>query len=193
ASDEQMKLIGQIERSRMEQVQCYAGVRGSHNIAEASDVADEKMKLYERLWWTHVHQEVRVAKTRWVVLRWPHSAMAQAAGMSTEAFEDFYFRVCAGVDYEKMKSAMIPLRDLMNRTDQVHITGRGTDLRFSIKGIGAVGCWGDRNIPDGECFTCPVQDSVNGMIQFNCETLYRGTVFNNVRLRFSSGRIVEAN
>jgi aminopeptidase len=192
ASDEQMKLIGRVERERMEAVQCYIGVRGSHNISEMSDVPKEKMDLYERHWWTHVHQEVRVPKTRWVVLRWPHPAMAQAAGMSSEAFEDFYFRVCAGVDYDKMKQAMMPLKDLMNRTDQVHITSPGTDLRFSIKGIGAVGCWGDRNIPDGECFTCPVRDSVNGTIQFNCETLYRGTVFDGIRFRFSNGKIVEA-
>src|SRR5205085_7937563 len=132
-------------------------------------------------------------KTRWVVLRWPRPSMAQAAGMSSEAFEDFYFRVCAGVDYVKMRQAMQPLEDLMRKTDRVHITGPGTDLSFIIKGIGAVGCWGERNIPDGECFTCPVKESVNGTIQYNCETLYRGTTFNNIRLRFREGKIVEAS
>src|SRR2546428_14058059 len=103
--------------------------------------------------------------------------MAQAANLSTEAFEDFYFRVCAGVDYAKMADEAEPLADLMRRTDRVRIAGPGTELTFSIKGIGAKPCNGDRNIPDGECFTCPVRDSVNGTIQFNCETLYRGTVF----------------
>ena len=180
ATEAQMKLIGEVERQRMEAVQCYIGVRGSHNISEMSDVPREKMDLYEKLWWKPVHTEIRVPKTRWVVLRWPHPAMAQSAGMSTKAFEDFYFRVCAGVDYAKMHQAMKPLEELMRRTDQVHITGPGTDLRFSIKGIGAVGCWGERNIPDGECFTCPVRDSVNGTIQFNCETLYRGTIFSGI-------------
>jgi aminopeptidase len=193
ATEEQMKTIGAVERARMEAVQCYMGVRGSHNIAEMSDVPREKMDLYEKHWWHHVHSQVRVTKTKWVVLRWPHPAMAQSAGMSTEAFEDFYFRVCAGVDYEKMRLAMKPLEDLMRNTDQVHISGPGTDLTFSIKGIGAVGCWGARNIPDGECFTCPVKDSVNGTIAFNCETLYRGTVFNNIRLVMKSGRVAEAS
>lgn len=192
ASEDQMKLIGAVERQRMEAVQCYIGVRGSNNISEMSDIPRAKMDLYERHWWAHVHQEVRVTKTRWVVMRWPLPSMAQSAGMSTEAFEDFYFRVCAGVDYAKMQRSMKPLEDLMNKTDQVHITAPGTDLRFSIKGIGAVGCWGQRNIPDGECFTCPVKDSVEGVIQFNCETLYRGTVFNGIRLRFEKGKIVEA-
>jgi len=187
-----MKLIGQVERLRMENVQCYAGIRGSHNISETSDVPSEKMDLYEKFWWKHVHSEVRVPKTRWVVLRWPHPSMAQAAGMSTEAFEDFYFRVCAGVDYAKMRDAMKPLEDLMRRTDRVRILSPGTELNFSIKGIGAVGCYGERNIPDGECFTCPVRDSVNGVIQFNCETMYRGTIFNGIRLEFKNGKVIAA-
>src|SRR4051794_5595716 len=177
----------------MERAQCYVGIRGSNNISEMSDVAKDRMDLYERLWWTPVHVQVRVPKTRWVVLRWPNASMAQAAGMSTEAFEDFYFRVCAGVDYAKMRDAMRPLEDLMRRTDRVRITGPGWELAFSIKGIGAVGCWGERNVPDGECFTCPVRDSVNGTIQYNCETLYRGTVFNNVRLTFKNGKVVDAS
>jgi aminopeptidase len=192
ATEAQMKLIGQIERQRMQAVQCYCGVRGSHNITEMADVPTDRMSLYEKYWWTPVHQEVRVPKTRWVVLRWPTPSMAQAAGLSTEAFEDFYFRVCAGVDYGKMQRAMAPLHRLMDRTDKVKITGPGTELTFSKKGIATIPCFGERNIPDGEIFTCPVRDSVNGVIQFNCETLYRGTVFNNVRLVFKDGQITEA-
>jgi aminopeptidase len=119
--------------------------------------------------------------------------MAQSAGMSTEAFEDFYFRVCGGVDYKQMERAVEPLKALMAATDRVHITGPGTDLTFSIKGIGAVPCTGHRNIPDGECFTAPVRNSVNGTLQYNCDTVYRGTVFSGVRFRFENGKIVEAD
>jgi aminopeptidase len=181
-----------VDKARMEQMQCYIGLRGSHNIAEMSDVPRDKMTMYEKLYWSPVHSNTRVGKTRWVVLRWPTPSMAQAANMSTEAFEDFYFRVCAGVDYAKMAKAGQPLHDLFNQTDQVHITGPGTDLRFSIKGIPAEGCYGDRNIPDGELFSAPVKDSVNGTLQYNCETLYRGTVFNNILLKFKNGKAVEA-
>lgn len=191
-TEEQMSLLGKIEKARMEAVDCYAGVRGSHNISEMSDVPREKMDLYERLWWKPVHSDVRVPKTKWVVLRWPHPSMAQAANMSTEAFEDFYFRVCAGVDYPAMDRAMQPLKTLMDKTDRVRISGPGTELAFSIKGIGAVGCSGERNIPDGELFTCPVKDSINGILQYNCETMYRGTLFNNIKLTFKNGKIVDA-
>lgn len=193
ATVEQMTFIAEVEKRRMEGVQCYIGARGTHNIAELSDVPPERMSLYEKHWWREVHSETRVKKTRWVVLRWPHPAMAQAAGMSTEAFEDFYFRVCAGVDYAAMERAMKPLEELMLKTDRVHIKGPGTDLHFSIKGIGVVGCSGERNIPDGEMYSCPVKDSVNGTVQYNCETLYRGTVFNGIALEFKNGKIIRAS
>ncbi|HEX8325520.1 MAG TPA: aminopeptidase [Tepidisphaeraceae bacterium] len=189
---EQMQFIGQVEQQRMDGMQCYAGVRGSHNIAEMSDVPPEKMELYEKLWWAPVHQSIRVPKTRWVVLRWPNPSMAQNAGMSTEAFEEFYFRVCAGVDYAKMAEASRPLADLMTAANDVRLVGPGTDLRFSIKGIGAIPCTGERNIPDGECFTSPVKDSIDGTLLYNAETIYRGQVFKDIALTFRSGKIVDA-
>jgi len=133
----------------------------------------------------------RVNKTRWCVLRWPTPSMAQAANMSTEAFEDFYFDVCT-MDYARMSRAMEPLEQRMRAADAVRLVSPGTELTFSIKGIGAKMCKGDRNIPDGEVFSCPVKDSVNGVIQFNTPTLYSGTRFENVRLEFKDGKIVSA-
>src|SRR5262249_19070225 len=100
--------------------------------------------------------------------------------------------VCTEVDYEQMAKTLEPLHTLMDRTDRVRITGPGTDLTFRKKGIPTIPCSGSRNIPDGEIFTCPVRDSVHGVIQFNCETLYRGTIFNNIRLTFKDGKIIEA-
>jgi aminopeptidase len=117
--------------------------------------------------------------------------MAQSAGLSTEAFEDLYFEVCT-MDYHKMAQAMVPLEKRMRRADRVRIAGPGTDLTFSIKGIGAKMCRGDRNIPDGEVFSCPVKNSLNGRIQFNTPTLYAGTKFENVCLEFKNGRVVGA-
>jgi aminopeptidase len=133
----------------------------------------------------------RVNDTKWVVLRWPTPAMAQQAGMSTEKFEDFYFDVCT-LDYARMIPGMKALKSLMDATDRVQIKGPGTDLRFSIKGIGSRECGGERNIPDGEVFSCPVKDSVEGVIQYNAPTVYLGTSFDSIRLVFKQGRIVEA-
>jgi aminopeptidase len=190
-SFEQWQQIADIERAQMEKMQCYIGARGSLNVAELSDVPTEKQKIYEQTVWKQVHHDVRVKKTRWVVLRWPNAAMAQLADMSTEAFEDFYFNVCT-LDYAKMSVAMRPLQSLMNRTDKVRLLGPGTDLSFSIRDIAAICCDGKVNIPDGEVFTAPVRDSINGVIQFNSPTLYRGITHQDVRLVFQQGKVVEA-
>jgi len=152
-------------------------------------VPPEKMKLIGRK--MRPVQDQRVKKTKWVVLRWPTPSMAQLAGMSTEAFEDFYFDVCT-LDYRKLLPGMKALKRLMEKTDSVQIKGPGTDLRFSVKGIPAVICGGDRNIPDGEVFTAPVKDSVEGHVTFNAPSIYQGTAFDGIRLEFEGGKIVAA-
>jgi len=189
-SREHARLVRDIELSRMKKVQAYIAVRGSLNANENADVPAEQMALYSRITRPVLNQ--RVDKTRWCVLRWPSPSMAQGAGMSTEAFERLYFDVCT-MDYRKMARAMAPLQQRMKKADRVQIKGPGTDLSFSIKGIGAKMCKGDRNIPDGEVFSCPVKTSINGSIQFNTPTLYSGTKFENVRLVFKEGRVVEAS
>lgn len=183
-------LMRDIEMFRMKRVDAYIAMRGSANATEASDVPSDKMQLFSRVLRPVLNH--RVNKTRWVVLRWPSPSMAQAAGMSTEAFENFYFDVCT-MDYPRMAKAMLPLERRMKKADRVHLKSPGTDLRFSIKGIGAQMCKGDRNIPDGEVFSCPVKKSVNGHIQFNTPTLYAGTRFENVRLEFRDGKIIGAS
>ncbi|MEM7051044.1 MAG: aminopeptidase [Acidobacteriota bacterium] len=192
ASAEQMQLIGETEAHRMKQVQAYIGVRGNPNIAEWSDVPKDKMNLYNDLCWRPVHLDIRIKEHRWVVLRWPSPSMAQLANCSTEAFEDFYFRVC-NLDYSRMAKAMEPLVELMERTDRVRLVAPGTDLRFSIRDIPAIPCDGRANIPDGEVFTAPVRDSIAGTIQFNSPTIYQGVAHNDIRLEFENGRIVAAS
>ena len=182
-------LVLDVELHRMKRVQAYIALRGSGNANEASDVPSEKMALYTKV--LRPLLNYRINQTRWCVLRWPTPSMAQAANMSTEAFENFYFDVCT-MNYPRMARAMTPLQTRMKRANRVQIKGPGTDLAFSIKGIGARMCKGDRNIPDGEVFSCPVRNSITGAIQFNTPTLYAGTRFENVRLEFREGRVVKA-
>jgi aminopeptidase len=190
-SDEQLQLIADTEALRMKNVQAYIGLRGSKNVTEMSDVPDERMKAYQKIWWRPVHGDIRVRKTRWVVLRYPTPSMAQSAGMSTDGFEDFFFDVCT-MDYAKMSRAMQPLQKRMEAADKVKIVGPGTELAFSIKGIPAVACDGKLNIPDGEVFSAPVRDSINGTVQFNTPTIYNGIRFDNIRLEFKAGQIIKA-
>lgn len=183
--------IADVEKYEMERMTAYIALRGSDNYAEAADVPGDVQSMWQRVYATPVVFETRVPKTKWVALRWPTSAMAQQAGMSTPAFEKFYFDVCT-LDYARMKTACQPLKDLMDDTDIVEIKGPGTDFSFSIKGIGSVPCTGHRNIPDGECFSAPVKESVNGVVQFNTVSLYQGTEFKDIRYVIRHGRIEEA-
>jgi aminopeptidase len=185
----QATTIRDLELFRMKKMQAYIAIRGADNMNENSDVPSDRVQLYSKV--IRPVQDYRVNRTRWCVLRWPTPGMAQAAGMSTEAFEKLYFDVCT-LDYARMARAMVPLERLMARTDRVRLKGPGTDLSFSIKGIGAKKCEGTRNIPDGEVFSCPVKTSVNGTLQYNTPTLYAGTKFENVRLVFKDGKIIEA-
>lgn len=192
ASAEQMQVYCQRDLDFMKQMQCYIGVRGAHNIAEMSDVPEEKTNIVREYHQQPV-QDWRVDNTRWVVLRWPTPSMAQLAGMSTEQFENFFFDVCT-LDYARMAEAEKPLAERMMRTDIVRIYGPlDTDITFSIKDMPAVPCAGERNIPDGEVFTAPLKYSVNGVIHFNTGTIENGKLYDNIRLCCKDGKIVEAS
>lgn len=191
ASEEQLRLIGEMELNWMKKMDGYIGIRGGLNINEMSDVPQEKMKLYQEYILKPVHFQERVNNTRWVVLRYPSPSFAQLAGTSSEAFETFYFDVCT-MDYEKMEAAMQPLKKMMEKADRIHIKGPDTDLQFSIQGIPVIGCAATHNIPDGEVFTAPVRESVNGFIKFNTPTIYQGVSFSDIDLRFENGKVVEA-
>ncbi|PKG24956.1 aminopeptidase [Niallia nealsonii] len=191
AKEEQYEMMASFEANVMSQMDAYIGLRSGDNINELADIPADKMKIEGGTIGKKVHREIRVPKTRWVVLRYPNSSMAQLAKMSTEAFEDFYFDVC-NLDYSKMDKAMDNLMELMNRTDKVKITGQGTDLTFSIKDIPAIKCSGQMNIPDGEVYTAPVRDSINGVLTYNTPSPYQGFTFENVKLTFKNGKIIEA-
>ena len=190
ATEEQLKILAENEAAKMRQMDCYIGVRGEDNLAEMSDVPEDKLALYDKLYMNPVHHEIRVPHTKWVVLRYPAPSMAQSAHQSLEAFEDYYFNVC-NLDYSKMSKAMDSLVELMNKTDKVRLTAKNTDITFSIKDIPAIKCDGACNIPDGEVYTAPVRDSVNGTITYNTPSEYNSFTFENVSLTFENGKIVK--
>ena len=188
---QQIEQLTAWDAARMSEMDAYISLRGNDNFMENADIPPETDDLYQSIYFKKVHHEIRVAKTKWCVLRYPSPSMAQLSGMSTEAFEDFYFDVC-NLDYGKMDQAMEPLKELMDRTDRVPVVGPGTALGFSIKGIGAIKCVGNKNIPDGEVYTAPVRDSVNGTISFNTPSRYSGFTFDSVSLTLKDGKIVKS-
>lgn len=189
ASEEQLTFNADLLLRQMKGMDAYIAVRAGDNISELSDVPKEQLKLQSKIYDDVLNE--RVNNSKWVVLRYPNGSMAQLANMSTHAFEDFYYKVC-NLDYGKMSLAMNALVELLQKTDKVHIIGPGTDLKFSIKDIPAIKCAGECNIPDGEVYTAPVRESVNGTITYNVPSLYQGTVYENVQLTFENGKIIQA-
>lgn len=190
-NEETAELWAKFAALRMDEMDCYIGIRGGNNSFETGDVPNDEMELYQKYYMHPVHHERRVKNTRWVILRYPNDSMSQLSGMSTEAFEDFYFSVC-NLDYSVMNKAMDSLKDLMEKTDKVRIVAKDTDLEFSIKGMNAIKCAGNYNIPDGEIYTAPIKTSVNGVITYNAPSIKNGVKFENVRLVFENGKIIDA-
>lgn len=190
-TETQASEMAEFEIARMKQMKAYIAIRAGDNVSEMGAVPSDKMKIYMSRYMNPLHSEQRVKHTRWCILRYPNHSMAQLAGMATDVFEDFYFKVC-NLDYSKMSIAMDSLVKVMEKTDKVRITGKGTDLSFSIKNLPAIKCDGKMNIPDGEVFTAPVKDSVNGVISYNAPAVYQGVTFENIRLEFKDGKIINA-
>ena len=190
-TEEQLNLRANVDKELMDKMQAYIGVRSGANTYELADISPENLQLLSKLYNYPVHTNIRVAKTKWVILRYPNASMAQLANMSQEAFSEFYYDVC-NLDYGKMNKAMDPLKLLLDKTDKVHIKGPGTDLRFSIKDIPTIKCAGECNIPDGEIYTSPVRDSVNGIITFNTPSLHAGFTYEKVKLTFENGKVTQA-
>ena len=187
---DQIKGYAKFHTRLMDDMQCYIGINGSDNPFEMTTLSSANTELWTKLYSQPVHTERRIKKTRWCVMRWPSKAMAQMAGVSHKEFTEFYFNVCL-VDYKKMSLEMEPLVALMNKTDKVRLVADGTDVSFSIKNIPAIKCDGHLNIPDGEVYTAPVADSINGKIKFNAPALYRGTIFSNITITFKDGVAID--
>ncbi|MBD3268163.1 aminopeptidase [bacterium] len=189
-TEDTFQKLGEVLLAEMKQAQVFIGVRGTNNVFELADVPKKKLDLYDKHVVKPVHIEQRVKHTRWVVLRYPNAAMCQLAQKSTEAFQTFYYDVCC-MDYAKMNNAVEPLQALMNQTDRVRIVGPQTELTFSIKDIPAKRCSGQCNIPDGECYTAPVKDSVNGTVFFNAPSVHEGILYDSIKITFQDGKAVD--
>ncbi len=189
STEERQKIETGWDVQALSDIDAYISVTAEENDAEFSAVSPGIMQMRSRV--RKPWSDIVTNRKKWVLLGWPTVGQAQKARMPYSEFCDFILDVSC-VDYAEMGRRMRPLCALMSRTDRVHIIGPGTDLSFSIKGIPNVPCAGENNIPDGEVFTAPVKDSVEGTLAYNTPCPYHGKVYNKVSLEFSKGRIVRA-
>lgn len=173
----------------MKQMDVFIGIRASENIYENSQASKDANKAYSENFLKPVHFDERVNNTKWCIMRYPSPAFAMNAKLPTREFTKFYYDACL-VDYAKLKSAMEPLEKRLRATDEIHLKGEGTDIKFSVKGQNWVPCFGAHNIPDGEIFTSPILDSVNGHITY-APSVYQGKPFEFVKLVVENGVVVD--
>ncbi len=191
-NSKQMRGFTDIHLSLMKQMDCYIGIDGCGNIFDLAELPETGKELLQDVFDREVVFQERVPNTRWCKLRYPNDSMAQLSRMPTAEFQEHFFKVCS-LDYAALSKRMDPLKSLMEKTDRVRILGPGTDLSFSIRDIPVVKCSGEMNLPDGEIYTAPVRDSIEGEILFNTPSVYQGELFEGMRLKFSKGKILEAS
>lgn len=189
ASKAQLAYFPQHRLDFMKQVTVFIAIGAAENSKVMAQADQANMIAYAKV--TRPIVDQRVKHTRWVITRYPTHGGAQEAGMSLEEYEDYLLASCC-IDWRAESKKQEKLKKLMDRTDRVRILASDTDLSFSIKGLPGIKCDGRYNIPDGEVFTAPVRDSVDGFITYNCPSLYQGKEFTNIRLQFSAGKIVQA-
>lgn len=189
ANDKRIELIRQIREFEVDHFDAYIHIRYNVNDYESKEIPNEIRKKQNLA--LLKYSDIRVNKRKWVLLNYPSDVDAYKAKMPTLDFQRFAFDVMT-VDYQKMDRLVAPLKKLMDKTDKVRIVSPGTDLTFSIKGMGSVPCTGKMNIPDGELYSAPVKKSVNGKITYNTPCPYQGMVFHHVSLEFKDGKIVKA-
>ncbi len=188
-SEKQIQFLPEWEMEKIKKMDVFIGACGETNGYDLNDIPAEKISLRSKTVRPLVDERVR--NTRWCVTDVPTDYNAILAEMSTHEYFDYYFQACLQ-DYEAMKVNNQALKDLMEKTDRVKIIAEGTLLEFSIKDIGVQSCYGNNNIPDGEVFTAPVKESVEGVFSCNIPSFQQGREWSNIRLTFLHGRIVDA-
>jgi aminopeptidase len=189
ATKPQLGFFPQHKLDFMKQVNAFIAISAADNSMVMANADPEKMIAYAKV--MRPIQDWRVKNTKWVITRYPTHGGAQEAKMSLEEYEDYVFAACC-IDWAAESRKQEKLKKLMDKADRIRITASDTDLSFSIAGLPGIKCDGRFNIPDGEVFTAPVKDSVEGYITYNCPTIYQGKEFNGICLEFSKGKIVKA-
>lgn len=187
AKEEQLSYFPQHKMDFMKKVDVYIGISAAENSMEMATANQENIVTYDKLMRPILNE--RVKNSRWVVCRYPTHGAAQDAKMSLDEYEEFLFGAC-NIDWNEISVKQEKLKSMMDKAASVRIVASDTDLHFSIEGMNAQKCDGHRNMPDGEVYTAPLKESVEGYITYNCPSIYQGKEFNEVRFEFKRGKIV---
>ncbi|MBI5971334.1 MAG: aminopeptidase [Deltaproteobacteria bacterium] len=189
ANDDQIRNFPKTKLFEAKNIDCAITIRAASNKKALSNVDPKRIAARSKV--IRPISEVIVNETRWVLCNFPTNALAQEADMSLEEYERFLYNA-TNIDWMAVRRKEEKLKNAMDRAKEIHIVGKDTDLKISIKGRKAIPCCGERNMPDGEVFLSPVEDSAEGHIFYEMPAIYQGREVTGIRLRFSKGRVVDA-
>ena len=188
-NESRLEHLKKIKEFEVQNYDAFIQIHSSFNDYESKNVPKEMIKKYGSM--VQELDDIRINEREWVLLNYPTDLDAYKAKMTTADFNEFALEVMT-VDYAQMSKDIAPLKELMEKTDKVRIVSPRTDITFSIKGMPAIPCTGEKNIPDGEIYSAPIKTSVNGTITYNTPSPYQGNVYNHVSLTFENGKIINA-
>jgi aminopeptidase len=202
ATDVQLEWVSPLSSWAAEEADCRIAIGADTNTRELSGVDPERQTKRQAS--TRHLMETTMRRTaegdhRWVYTLFPTNAYAADAEMSLSDFEDFYFRACLADDsdplgaWDRESKECRRLAEWIQGHEEVHVVAEGTDIRLGIADRTFIPCSGDKNMPDGEFFTGPIEDSVEGEVTFHLPAVIGGREVSGVRLRFESGKIVDAS
>lgn len=202
ASDEQLDFVSPLARHLTEHADVRIRVQASSNPRELSQVDPARQVRRQRASVTLMERMMErsaAGELRWAICQFPTDGYAAEAEMSLTAYEDFVYGACLCdrddpvAAWRQHAGELERLAAWVEGRDEVHIRGPGTDLRLSVAGRRFIAADGRRNMPDGEFFTGPVEDSAEGEISFQLPTMFGGREVGGVRLRFQAGQVVDAS
>ncbi|MFW6117263.1 MAG: aminopeptidase [Thermoproteota archaeon] len=202
AEKHQLEFVSPFKKFLYENIDVIINVWCQPNPKGLTNVDPKKMKTHrasERELVEIFHNRVEEGELKWTLLPYPINAQAQEAAMSLEEYEDFVYTSCL-VDKEdpigewkKIHKKQEKICDFLDPVEEIHVIGKDTDLTLNVKGRNWINCSGEKNMPDGEVFTSPVEDSANGTIRFTFPGIYSGREVEDIKLTFEDGKVVEAS
>lgn len=188
-NDERIEILKKMKEEEVNNYNAFINIKYTTNDYEQMNVESQILNKIGTA--TLKSNQIRINERKWTLLNYPSRLDAYKAGMNSENYRKFALEVM-NLNYEEMNERIRPLKELMEKTDKVRIVSPNTDITFSIKGMPIIPCVGTANIPDGEIYTAPIKESVNGKITYNVKSPYNGFVFENVSFTFKDGKIIEA-
>ncbi len=201
ASDEQLQYISDLQKLEIEKIDAMLTIMGTHNTRNLSGIDPQRIAIQKRAGLQQTKrmlERISEQELRWCGTQFPTQASAQDAEMSLFDYENFLFTACAVEKddpvehWRRLRKDQDSIIQFLSQCKELHVTGVDTDLKFSVAGRKWINCAGTENFPDGEVFTGPVEDSVNGHICFTYPAVYQNREVVNVRLTFENGQVVKA-